>query len=423
MPILTDDEGAAADRSILQVALELGGEEWSPTYFPPGLAGGNAGMAIFYDELFCRLAQPEFKLRRDQHLDAAIDGLAESDAVRPNLYGGFTGVGWAVSLLSAAGMGQEGGFSEDDAHEELEDALLKALESIPTPAEYDLINGPVGWGLYALGRWPHPRAVRALELIVDFLESRAEYAAGGVRWLTAPEFLPQWQRENAPNGYYNLGISHGVPGICVLLAQTIVRGIRPGVSARLLEGAVTWILAQRIEVASGLSFPSSIITGRPSSPSRLAWCYGDLSVASAILVASQVSGNKSWCDKAISIAGCAAALPLEGSGAVDAGLCHGTSGIAHLFNRFYQATGDAPFRVAARNWFRATLKMRQHGIGPGGYAAWRMEPRPGWNASPGLLEGSAGIALALMAATGTREPVWDRFLMVSPVPAGTRRSR
>jgi hypothetical protein len=379
-------------------------------------------LAIFYNELSRLHPTLEFHLLRDQRWDAAIEGLAQSDFVRPNLYGGFTGVGWASALLGSGDARADQDLSEDETHEELEDALVEFLEHVPTPADYDLINGPVGWGLYSLERWPHPRAVRALELIVDFLEARAEHVADGVRWWTSPELLPEWQREIAPNGYYNLGLAHGIPAICVILAQTLARGVRPGASAKLLEGAMSWVLAQRIAGAPGLSFPTTVVEGKAPSPGRLAWCYGDLGVASALWVAGQVSGNESWSASALSIARRAATIPREGSGAVDAGLCHGASGIAHIFNRFYQETGEEEFRAAARAWIEVTLKMRQDGIGPGGYGAWRIEPTPGWLATPGLLEGSSGIGLALLAAMGDREPTWDRFLFVSPVPVPAVRN-
>ena len=33
--------------------------------------------------------------------------------------------------------------------------------------------------------------------------------------------------------------------------------------------------------------------------------------------------------------------------------------------------------------------------------------------NPGLLEGSAGVALVLLATATSEEPVWDRILMLS----------
>jgi hypothetical protein len=39
----------------------------------------------------------------------------------------------------------------------------------------------------------------------------------------------------------------------------------------------------------------------------------------------------------------------------------------------------------------------------------------GWRDDPCLLTGSAGTALALLAATTDVEPAWDRFLALSPL--------
>lgn len=420
VPLLEGEEAAEVEDSILEVADALAGDEWSPERLNPNLSGGNAGLAILYDELFRRWPRPAFSIRRDSHWATAIDGLAQAEYLPPSLYSGFTGVGWATILLGSAGEcidGDGGVPEEDDSHEELEEALLESLANVPTPADYDLISGPAGWGLYALERWPHPRAVRALELIVDLFEERAEKVPQGYRWWTSQEILPPWQREYAPNGYYNLGLSHGIPGVCVFLSQALERGIRPRVAASLLEGAVDWVLAQRISGASGLSFPTSVTEdGKPPRPSRLAWCYGDLGVAAALHVAGQSQGNRSWTAEALSIARRAAVVPVAEGGVVDAGLCHGASGVGHIFNRFFQATGDPLFGTAARVWMKRTLELRQEGIGPGGYAAWRTIPTQGWYPTAGLLEGSAGVALGLLAATGSREPTWDRFLFVSRVP-------
>jgi lantibiotic modifying enzyme len=417
IPLIEGDERDTIEASILEVADDLAGDEWSPSRLHPALAGGNAGQALFYDELVRRWPRPEFSARRNDHWAAAIDGLAQTENIRPNLYSGFTGIGWATILLRSADGPDADGADEDESHEELEEALLAFLEDVPAVADYDLINGPSGWGLYALERWPHPRAVRALERIVDFFESRAERVPQGYRWWTPPSLLPEWQREQAPNGYYNLGLSHGIPGVCVFLSQALERGIRPGVTASLLEGAVDWVLAQRIPGASGLSFPSSVVDGRPPSPSRLAWCYGDLGVAAAVHLIGRSQRNSAWISEALSIAYRAAEVPVSTAGVIDAGLCHGASGVAHLFNRFFQASGDPRFKSAARAWLLRTLEFREEGLGPGGYAAWRTTPTKGWAATPGVLEGSAGIALALLAATGVREPDWDRFIFVSSVPS------
>jgi len=100
-------------------------------------------------------------------------------------------------------------------------------------------------------------------------------------------------------------------------------------------------------------------------------------------------------------------------GLVDAGLWHGLAGRAHRLNRLFQATGKEPFADAARAGFGRLLAMRRPDEGIGGFQARvsGVDGRPVWADDPGLLDGSAGIGLALLAAVSAVEPAWDRLLL------------
>jgi hypothetical protein len=104
---------------------------------------------------------------------------------------------------------------------------------------------------------------------------------------------------------------------------------------------------------------------------------------------------------------------------VDAGLCHGAAGLAHIYNRAWQATGDGFFAEAARAWLGRALAMRQEIEGaPHGFTAF-LPGRDGklaWMPDAALLTGAGGVALALMAAATAVEPCWDRILLVSLPP-------
>ena len=110
-------------------------------------------------------------------------------------------------------------------------------------------------------------------------------------------------------------------------------------------------------------------------------------------------------------------------------VCHGAAGLAHLWNRFYQASGDPRFLDAARGWFERTLAMRRPGEGIAGFTARRLRA-PGVDgamdeqAAPELLDGALGGALALLAGLGGDEPGWDRLLLCDlPVAAAPPVSR
>ena len=190
-------------------------------------------------------------------------------------------------------------------------------------------------------------------------------------------------------------------------------------SARpLLDGAVKWLLARQNPEKSTSCFPSVVMDDEDSrrSHARVSWCYGDLGISVALLWAARSVGEASWEDEAIRIGRHAARRTLEHSGMIDAGLCHGAAGNAHLFNRLYQATRDEAFLEAARFWLERTLALRKENAGLAGFLTW--DPLGGgkWVAEPGLLEGVTGIGLALLAAVDSMSPEWDRMLLVSVPP-------
>lgn len=333
----------------------------------------------------------------------------------PSFYGGFAGIGWATAHL------ERQLFESDswNSTETIDEALAVYVGRPGWRREYDLISGLVGLGVYALERLPAPCAVACVEGIVDRLEEISERTGEGIVWHTAPELLPPWQREQCPNGYDNLGLAHGVPGVIAFLGAAWAAGIRKRTARKLLGGAVAWLLRHKRRSRSGSRFSAWIVPGGDGEDCRSAWCYGDPGVAAALLCAARGVGEPAWERAALNIARRAAARRPEETNVQDAGLCHGAAGLAHVFNRMYQATGDASLRRAARYWIGRTLAMRRRGRGIGGFQTLqiREDKTTYWEDDPGLLTGSAGIGLALLAAATPIEPAWDRMLLLSnPIP-------
>lgn len=380
----------------------------------PALANGRAGQALLY----AYLAKAGLARRARETSQALLDEAAEAVtkvSLPPWFYQGFPGVAWAVAHVDEV---EER--NDVDPSEEIDAALHACLSRSPWVDDYDLVSGLVGLGVYALERLPRPGARGLLALIVERLEEMSERTETGVRWLTPPGLLPDHQREKAPNGYYNLGLAHGVPGVIALLGGVCAAGIARAKARRLLDGAVSWLLSQKRPRNASSAFPALTAPGMPARPARSAWCYGDPGIAVALLCAARAVENVSWEREALEIARRAAARPPDQAGVRDAGLCHGAAGLGHLFNRMYQATGDRCLGDAACSWFARTLALRRPGCGIAGYAA--LQSRAGeparWRDDPGLLTGATGIALALLAAVTPIEPAWDRMLLASLRPVG-----
>jgi lantibiotic biosynthesis protein len=345
------------------------------------------------------------------------------------LYGGFPGVAWLASHVTELEAGIE------DPYVDIDTTLRRLLARSPWPAPYDLISGIVGIGVYFLERLTVSRALsvasECLALIADRLAELAEHTGAGTTWFTDPKFLPEWQRTQAPNGYYNFGLAHGVPGVIALLGQICEANIGGARARELLAGGVDWLLAEASthERSRFASWRTEDAPGDPAQSLSLAWCYGDLGLSVALLRAARCVDEPRWERAAVELARNVAARRDGGHRMpVDAALCHGTAGVAHVFNRIFQATGDAIFEEAACHWFERTLQMRHQGAGIAGYRAFHVTPdnTPGrWVDDSRFLEGVTGIGLSFLAATSEVEPDWDRLLLISvpPRPVGELTER
>lgn len=322
------------------------------------------------------------------------------------LYGGFPGVGWVVEHLTGQLLDEEEDLGAAVAE------LLAARLADPWRDEFDLISGLCGLALYAVERGERPGGRECRERVVARLAERAERLPEGLAWRTPPEELIPERRAVAPEGTFDCGVAHGVPGVIGVLSLARAAGVESGT---LLEESVAWLLAQRLPSGELSQFPYSVTPGRVPGPSRLAWCYGDLGVAAVLLLAARAAEGRDWEGEALAIAHCAAGRDAATSGVVDAGLCHGAVGLAHLFHRMGRSTGDPVLLGAARDWLARGLDLRRPGQGIAGFQSLDPEAEGGavWVDDPSFLCGTTGVALALLAAATPVEPRWDRLLLCS----------
>ena len=420
-PILSGSLGEQAAESIDQIAKAL---ENPPPFRSPrryhshsdrqsDLAQGKAGFAVFYSYAAEALGSPDYQKLASAHLSEAAESLAEIP-MAPHLYDGFTGIAWAAEHLRSRGLGD--GYP-GDPNEEIDEVLQDYLRR-PWQGHFDLITGLVGLGVYALERLPRPGAQECLRLILQHLRAAASPRPEGLAWLNGPELLGRDQREKYPRGNYNLGVAHGSPGIVAFMASLLdVSFGEPEIGAQLAE-SVRWLLAQQQPAGAGFNFPTAVAEDAPTVPSRLTWCHGDPGVAAALFQAARAADRGDWEQVAMEVMLQAVARPEEKAGISDAELCHGAAGLAHIYNRFYQATGVESLRDAAVLWFDRALKMRTPGQGFAGYSCVQVDDddKKVLAADPGILMGAAGIGLALLAATTTCPPDWDRVMLLSIPP-------
>jgi hypothetical protein len=313
------------------------------------------------------------RLARLRRLLAARVATVPLDA---SLFDGLLGVAWLAA--------RDG---ELDASAWL-DARLVAILAEPWRGPLDLVGGLAGVGAFLLREGATQPARAALASVVTTLEQRAVSGRGGLTWIVTAESLTAEQLERTPGGRYELGMAHGVAGLLPVLAGAVAARVEPARAARLLEGAVAWLvpLARRRDAPAALA-----LDGTPQPPMG-GWCRGALGVGLGLWAAGRTVD-----DPALAKTG--AAIALAGLDAVnpdEACLCHGTAGAALAAHALHDATGHDAFARAARAHLARCLAR----IGrPGALAP---AARPG----EGLLFGGTGVALALLAATRPRVHSW-----------------
>jgi len=370
------------------------------------LAYGCAGLAVCHSQFALTRRDRQAADAARTHLETAVDVLA-TQPLTSSLYAGFPGIAWAVELVD--GLLSSGG---EDRNGDIDEALTSLLRRYPDQAPYDLAQGLTGLGVYALARWPRPAAAQCILGVVEQLARQARHDRDGVYWWTPPTWKGL-QRERYQPGGVDVGVAHGMAGIVPFLARVHRLGLAQPTVRPLLEGAVRWLLAHMVDTVSGPTAPYFVADDVEPGPARSAWCYGDPGVAAVLLLAARDVGEPDWAAAATALAMGAANRPPDQSGVVDAGLCHGSAGLAHLFNRMYQMTAEPVLADAARFWVERTLELCS-AAAPDRDAVLSDAAEPAWKGS-GLLEGAAGVALALEAASTTAEPAWDQILLVSTI--------
>jgi hypothetical protein len=314
---------------------------------------------------------------------ALIDRLEEGTAGL-QLHGGLAGAGWVLAHVAG----------DEPVLRDIDETLIAALGRDRWQADLDLSLGLAGMAVYFLERMPTSRARAGIQAVVGHLEREARITDHGITWARPAARRSVASLERSPGDLYDTGAAHGVAGIVSVLGRITALGDVAPSAAMLCDGGLQWLAAQRRDETTTTRFPSFVSGAGGSDQARNAWCYGDpgLVIAAWAAAARTTHAGATWHELAIE----AASRSLD-SDPGTMGLCHGAFGLAHLFNRCYQASRDSVLRIAACTWFGRGLAMTS--------------PEDG-----DFLDGAVGVGLALLAGLGHDEPGWDRRLACDVPP-------
>ncbi|MEW6281924.1 MAG: lanthionine synthetase C family protein [Candidatus Eremiobacterota bacterium] len=343
---------------------------------PWSVAQGDAGLALLYGQLDRTLPGQGWDALAHRCLERAVRATEQPGArLSGALFSGWAGLLFVAEYLSR---GTRYARLRTTLRAQAEDSSQRLLERLQAHrgglgvGDWDLISGLTGCAV-ALTREP------VLRFLADLLQRTG--------WVTPADQVHASMRPELPEGGFNLGLAHGVPGPLALLCLAGQPAPEPALG--ILERA-------RLEDDWGPNWPNAVplrAGGQPDyvhlRPTHAAWCYGSPGVARALWHAGRRQ-------PALEAMRAVARRPDAARRLASPALCHGWAGLALQALRFWNDTSDPDLEALARTMFQ------------------RLTEETSWmEGHPGFLDGAAGIALALAAAASHVEPGWDRILLLS----------
>jgi lantibiotic modifying enzyme len=372
-----------------------------------GLLSGIAGQILTCSELFLQQKVSQDWLDK---LHLVLEERLARDYFLFTYSTGIAGIGLLYEYLSQRKVID---YDTNTLLEEFDTTLEKALKKFMLELNYDLLHGGVGVTLYFAKRTAKKKELVSVlnQFLTDLETISVQQADGALKW--SSHFGVHASQQG-----YNIALSHGISGIVATLPKIYtIEGVDKEKTEMLLRGAIQYVLAQEIDKDKyGSCFPNVALESAPITKSRMAWCYGDLGIASALYQAGKVLQDNNLVNKSLEIFLFAAEKRrnLEDNMVKDAGLCHGTAGIGHIFYRMWRNTKIPQFKNAADYWFEQTMKMAKFEDGIAGFKALEAQgEQPVWVNRTRFLEGVCGIGLAMFTYYYDIEPTWDECLLLS----------
>lgn len=389
---------------------------WSPT----DCSYGDASLALLFGQMDRCFPDRGWDLLAHQYIELAARDL-EQQAIHwlsPGMFGGFAGLCFTVDQLSL------GGQRYSRLRDTLDGLLVQFMSNAPDNREtlsqgmrfgdYDVIGGRSGVGRYLLSRQDNPALIPPFQRLLTQLLTLSQIRGEPSPFFVPPEYMPtDRHRLRYPQGATDCGLAHGMPGPLGLFALAQLHGVDLPALPSSIERLSTWLVDQRCDDEWGVNWPFAVsadTTTVAPPPARAAWCYGSPGVASALWWAGAALGDPTLQLLSVEAIRAIARRPSHVRAIPSPIICHGVAGLLEVVLRFSNRDPDPVLVSFAQELTHELISLYE----PASLVGFRdIDPIGARIDNPGFLEGAAGVALVLLAATTDVEPTWDRMLLLS----------
>lgn len=246
----------------------------------------------------------------------------------------------------------------------------------------------------------HKHGKDCLGQLIEQYVSRLEKNENGV------DNHSHYFQDESPDKFINMGTPHGMTGILLLLLLAAEQGYTSIVS-RPIQRCCKFLLNNRLPQGYRACFPSTVKPNGEMSDSGIAWCYGDLMAAYALLKAGILLAERSYTDFAYQVL----THSLQRTDYVrnDLCLCHGHSSLIVIYKAIYQLTNDNRFLKQSSFWNEKTKVVLNDKLEA---ARKGDENAILFLQNPSLLAGFPGCFLSLLSHNDANECKWSKFLLL-----------
>ncbi|WP_431781510.1 lanthionine synthetase C family protein [Streptomyces chumphonensis] len=402
------DAVTVADELAEPAVHRLAGEKW----WRQSLAHGAPGIALLHIELAARGIRPW--ARAHTWLSYAASAPVTSGGSSGAFYGA-PAVAYALATAAAVRPGSyqralttlHARIGADIQHRLREAGSRIDCGRTPLLAEFDTLRGLAGLGAHLLHRDPgSPELRELLSYLVRLAQPLTDQGEQVPGWWTKTAPTGRVDPAEFPGGHANLGLAHGIGGPLSLLSICALREVTVPRHTEAINVICRWTDRWRTDSPHGARWPymvtwRELAAGPPTvvhsgARRRPSWCYGTAGAARVQQLAAVATGDIARQRMAEAALIGALTDPEQLTATVDATLCHGHAGLAAIATRAAELS-DPP----AADQLRALAADRLAAT----------EPSP--DCGPGLLEGTAGSALAALAAAGPPATAWDTCLLIA----------
>lgn len=299
--------------------------------------------------------------------------------------------------------------------EDIDDVLAEQLNIFYKNDNLDILHGLLGLGLYFIERESQTNVIEVINILN---KKKCRTQEGDIYW-------KKYDAYDSYDTILDMGNAHGMGANIFFLTKVLSKEIfltddLKIIVTDLIDNSISFYLknVQKISKEINCYFPLKINSDKfeknivTPSNSRLGWCYGDLAVLYTLLMASIKIEKKEYeriiIEKLLFVANRKYENEKQ---IIDAGFCHGTSGIALLFLNIYHLTKNEVFWECANYWLKLTINKKDV-TQLNGYVDYDFIINNSSEKNISILEGLTGVLACYLKFLNSETRIVEELLMI-----------